>query len=116
MAVVGNENCRNWIGGVIGVRAAGGGVDHVFGVAVVRSNEPSSAAGLEGLVEAGKSGVHLLHGLDCCLEDSPMPDPVGIGINHDDGVEVAFLNRFHHGIGDSRSRHFRLQVVGGDFR
>src|ERR1700730_3845788 len=48
--VGGDENEGNGIGGVVGVRAAGGGVDHGFGIAVVGGDDPSSAAGLQRLI------------------------------------------------------------------
>ncbi len=45
-----------------------------------------------------------------------MADHVGVREIHDDGVEIAFANGVGDGIGDACGAHFRLQVVGGDFR
>src|SRR5690348_10177367 len=48
--VVGDENEWNGISGVIRVRAAGLGIDHSFGVAVVGGDDPGTAARLKSLV------------------------------------------------------------------
>ena len=46
-AVVGDENERYGIGGVIGVWAAGHGINHCFGIAVIGGDDPAPAGALQ---------------------------------------------------------------------
>src|SRR5271168_712770 len=113
--VVADEDEGDWIGGVIGVRAAVGGIDHGFGVAVVGGDDPGAAAGFERLINLGEAGVDGFNGFDSGFEFSGMADHVGVGVVHDDGVELAFFDGFHDRIGDALRGHFGLEVVGGYF-
>src|SRR5579883_1750214 len=55
---------RDGIRGVVRVRAAGYGIDHGFGVAVIRGDDPGPAARLQRLIDAAKPGVDGLDGFD----------------------------------------------------
>ena len=101
---------------MIGVRPAGGGIDHGFRVAMVRGDDPGAAARLQSLKNCGESGVHGFDGFDGGWQISGMPHHVGIGVIHDDGVESAFFNGVHDGIRNSLGGHFGFQIVGRDFR
>src|SRR5208283_1376417 len=114
--VVGDADERDGIGGVVSVRAAGDGIDHGFGIAVIGGDDPCAAAGLERLIDAGEAGVHGFDGFDGGFELAGVADHIGVGIIHDDGVELAFFDGFHDGVGDACGGHFRFQIVGGDFR
>src|SRR6266853_1197792 len=116
LIIVGNQDERNGICGVVGVRAAGFGVDHGFRVAVVGGDDPCAVASLQRLIDARESGVDRFDGFDGGFEFAGMAHHVGIGVIHYDGVELAFLDGLYHGIGDSCGGHFRFQIVGGDFR
>ena len=50
--IFGDQNKRHGIGGVIGVRAAGDGIDHGFGVAVIGGDDPGAAARLQRLINS----------------------------------------------------------------
>src|SRR5882724_29429 len=114
--IFGDADEWDGIGGVVSVRAAGGGIDHGFGVAVIGGDDPRAAARLKGLIDAAEARVHGFDGLDGGFEFAGVADHVGVGVIHDDGVEHGFFDGFYDGVGDSFGGHFGLQVVGGNFR
>ena len=62
--VFGKQDEGNWIGGVVGVRAAGDGIDHGFGVAVIGGNDPRAAFRLQRLIQSAQTFVHRFDGFD----------------------------------------------------
>ena len=114
MGLVGYQNKRHRVGGVIGVGASGDRVNHGFGVAVIGGDNPGAAARLQRLIDSSQSRIHRFDRLDGSLQLSRVPDHIGVGVIHNDGVEVSVFNRLHHRVGNSCGGHFGLQVVGGD--
>src|SRR6267378_4941201 len=114
--IFGDADEGDWIRGVVSVRAAGGGVDHGFGVAVIGGDDPGAAAWLKGLIDATEARVHGFDGSNGGFEFAGVADHVGVGVIHDDGVELGFLDGFHDRVGDSLGGHFGLEIVSGDFR
>src|SRR6266481_51957 len=109
--VFGDADEGDGIGGVVSVRAAGGGIDHGFGVAVIGGDDPGAAAWLKGLIDAAEARVHGFDGFDGGFEFAGVADHVGVGVIHDDCVEFAFFDGFHDRVGNSFGGHFGLQVV-----
>ena len=101
---------------MVRVRPPGLRIDHRLCVPVVRGDDPHSSARLQRLVNPRQSRVHCFHGFDRRFQLSRMPHHVCIRIIHDDGVELALLERFHDRVRNSRRGHFRLQIVSGHFR
>ena len=58
--------------------------------------------------DAAETCVNRFYRLDRSFELAGMTDHVGIREIHDDGVEFALFNRFHHGVGNAFGGHFRL--------
>src|SRR5260370_4333099 len=116
MTVVGYENEGNRISCVIGVRSARLGIDHGFRVAVVGGDDPRATARPQRLIEAREAGVDGFYGFDGGFEFAGMANHVGIGVIHDDGVDLALFDGFHYGIRDSLGGHFRFEIVRGDLR
>ena len=63
-AVFGQQNERDGIRGVIGVRAAGDRINHRFGVAVIGGDNPRAAARPQRLKNSSQAFVHRFAGLD----------------------------------------------------
>ncbi len=95
---------------------AGYGIDHGFGIAVVGRDDPCPTARPQRRKEAAQALVHGFDGFDGRFELPRMADHVGIREVHDDGVEIALLNRVNHGVGDAGGGHFRFQVVSRHLR
>src|SRR5437899_485011 len=108
MVIVSYQDERNGIRGVVGVGAAGFGVDHGFGVAVIGGDDPSATSGLEGLIDAREAGVHSFHGFDRRFELAGVAHHIGVGVVHDDGVEFALFDSVHNRVRDSGGGHFWL--------
>ena len=106
MAVFREQDDGDRIGGVVGVRAAGGGIDHGFGVAVVGGDDPGAAARAERLENPAQAIVYSFYRFDCCFELAGMSYHVRVREIHDDGVEVSFFDRVDHGVGHACRRTF----------
>ena len=100
---------------MIRVRAAGNGIDHRFGVAVIGGDDPRAAARTQRLKNSPEAGVDRLAGFDGCFELAGVADHVRICKIHDDGVEIALFDCVDDGIRNACGGHLRLQVVGGNF-
>ena len=74
---------------------------------------PRGRSDLKDPAQAFVDGFDGLHG---GFELAGVADHVRIGEIHDDGVEIALLDGVNYRIGDAGGGHFRLQIVGGNFR
>ncbi len=81
--------------------AAGDGINHGFGVAVVGGDDPGAAARFERLKNSAETFVHGFDGFDGGFELAGMADHVGIREIHDDGVEISFFDGVDYGVGDA---------------
>src|SRR6266700_4990624 len=111
--VFADVNHGDWVSGVGGVRAAGDGVDHQFGVAVVGGDEPASVALLDGLVDAAELGVDGFAGLDGGLKPAGVADHVSVGEVGDDQIESRVFNGLDDGVADGLGLHLRREIIGG---
>ena len=94
--------------------AAGDGVHHTFGVAVVGGDDPATVLFFEALPDSAEALVDLLDRFDGRFETAGVAHHVGVGEVHDDDVEVAFAHGVDDDIGDTVGAHFGLQIVGRD--
>jgi len=98
------------------MRAAGSGIDHHFGVAVVSRDEHGAAFASNCRFDTTEAFIHSFDSFNCRLDLSLVADHVGISKVHDDYVECAIFNCFDYSIGNSLGAHFRLQIISGHFR
>ena len=99
-----------------GVRLAGGGVVHHFGVAVVGGDQHFAAGGARGVDDAADADVERFHRLARGVEVAGVADHVAVRVVADDRVVLAALDRLDQLVGDLGRAHLGLQVVGGDLR
>src|SRR5258706_14437 len=78
--VFGDADEWDGISGVVGVRAAGGGIDHGFGVAVIGGDDPGAPAWLKRLIDAAEARGHGFDGFYGGFEVSRVGDHVGLGV------------------------------------
>jgi len=77
------------ISGVGGVGAAGGGVDHLFAVAVVGGDDGAAALALDGVEDPAAADIDGFHGLNCGGENAGVADHVSVGeVDHDHVVQI----------------------------
>ena len=107
---------RHRIGGVRGVRAAGFRIAHHFAIAVIGGDEKRAAGFLDRLGDAAEPGIDRLHRLDRGRQVAGVADHVGIGVVEHDQIVFAGIDRGDRLVGEFGRRHFRLQIVGRDFR
>ena len=115
-AVVGHQDERHGIGGVVSVGAVRDRVDHGLGVAVVGADDPGAFMSAQNLIDAGEAGVDGFDGADGRLHFAGMAHHIGVGEVHDDHVEVAAFDGFDDDVGDAGGAHLRLQIVSRDLR
>ena len=108
------EEDGDGVGGVRGVRAAGLGVAHKFGVAVVCGDQKGAALTGDGVGDAAQAGVDGFDRHDGGRQAAGMADHVGVGEVHDDQVVFAGVDGLDGAVGQFGSGHFGLQVVGRD--
>ena len=62
------------------------------------------------------AGVQAFHGFDGGIEHAAVAHHVAVGVVDHDHVVTLVLNGIDDFVGDFGRAHFRLQVVGRDFR
>ena len=97
-----------------GLRAAGGRVDHLLGVAVVGGDDHGSAGTLEGSIDLAEAGINGFDGFDGGRNLAGVADHVGVGEVHHHDVEGLLFDGLDDGVGNALRRHLGLEVVGGD--
>jgi hypothetical protein len=98
-----------------GVGAAGFGVAHQFAIAVVGGDQQAPPCAMASAI-AAQTGIHRFHRLDRGGQAAGMADHVRVGEVQDDHVVLAGVDRGDRFVGQFGGGHFRLQIVGGDFR
>ena len=107
---------RHGIRGMRRLRTARSGIDHLLGVAVVGGNDHGAATLPERRVNLAQAAVNSFDGGDGRRNLAGVSHHVGIGKVHHHHVEGVIRDGFDYRIGHSLRRHFRLQIVGRDFR
>jgi hypothetical protein len=113
VALVGDEEEGDGVGGVGGVGATGEGVDEELGVAVVGGDDPVGVVLADGGVDAAELGVDGFYGADGGFELAGVADHVGVGEVDDDDVEGGVGEGADDGVGDALGGHLGGEVVGG---
>ncbi len=111
-SVFGDVDHGHRVGGMRRVRAAGDGIDHQLGVAVVGGDEPASVSFLDGFVDAAELRVDGLDGADGRLEFAGVAHHVGVGEVGDHQVECGVVDGFHDGVADAFGLHLGREIVG----
>src|SRR5690554_7983908 len=109
-------NQRHRSNGVGGVNLAGFRVRHLLAVAVVGGDQGFAAYFVQRFHNSLYALVQTLGGLDGSVHLTGMANHVAVGVVAHDQVVFAALDGFDQLVGYFRRAHFRLQVVGGDFR
>ena len=108
------EQDGDGVGGVGGVRGAGDGVAHQFGVAVVGGDQEPAVPGGDGGLEAAEAGVDGFDGADGGGQAAGVADHVGVGVVEDEEGVLGGFDGADGGVGEFGGGHLGLQVVGGD--
>ncbi len=100
--------CGHWLVGV--------GCQELFGVAMISSDQRHPAGSKRRFQHSSKLTIHRSGCGNGGRNDSGVSHHVAVGeIQHDEVIGTAG-NRLTDGIGNARSTHLRLKVVGWHFR
>ena len=103
-----DEDHRDRVQGVGGVRAAGRGIDHHLAVAVVGGDDASRRpCPRPPAITCAEAGVDRLDRLDRRLEDAGVADHVGVGVVADEQRVVAGTDRGDQMLGHLGGGHLR---------
>jgi len=111
-----DEDARNGIRRVRGVRPARDGVDHKLAVAVVRGDDRGAADPLDRLEHASEARVDRLDRGDGGGDDPRVSDHIRVREVQDDRAELARVDLAHDPLRDLVRAHFRFEVVRRDLR
>ena len=89
---------------------------HFFDIAMVTGNNHGIAFTPCCINDAAKLFIYRFNCLNAGLEVAGMTHHVTIGIIHYDDIVFPASNSIHQLVGDLRSAHFRLQVIGRHIR
>ena len=98
------------------MRPAGLRVLHHLAIAVIGCQEHAAACLAQGRLDLADSAIDRFHGFDCRFQAAGMADHIGVGEIADDQIVFAALDGADQLFGQLRRGHFRLQVIGPDFR
>ena len=101
---------------MLGVRLVVGMVEHVFAIAVVGGNQHFATCFLHRCHDLAHAHIQGFHGFDGRLKHACVADHVAIGKIAHDHIKAVVFYRIHDVLRHDGSVHFRLHVVGFDFR
>ncbi len=109
-----DENERDRVGCMRGMRLSGLGIAHHLDVAMIGGDQQRTACALDRPRETPETKVDRLDRLDRRLEVAGMADHIGVGVVEDDDLEAAGRDRFEQPVGDFEGGHLGFQIVGRD--
>ncbi len=92
------------------------GIDHTICIAVICQQKKLISFFQAGFHQLGKAVVHRFSCDHASAENPGMAHHIGVGKIETDKAGTLSFPMPEQGRGNFRSRHLRLQVIGGDFR